>query len=112
MVHITVKYLFSFRELVGKYVESIQVENPTVRRVLEKLFTIYGDEFKQRIVDLNTGEVRFISTQPRDIFSSPKPGHIRKDSLKAIRIIVNGRLVYNIGGIDTKLKEGDVVTIF
>jgi len=112
MANITVKYLFSFRELLEKPDESVQLKNPTVKKVLEKLFTMHGDEFKQRIIDPATGEVRFIATQPRDSLFSPKAGHIRKDSLKSIRIIVNGRLVYNLGGIDTELKEGDVVTIF
>ncbi len=112
MVNITVKYLFSFRELLGKRHETVQIRNPTVKEVLEELFAMYGDEFKQRIVDPVTGEMRFVSSQPRNALFSPKAGHIRKDSLKAIRIIVNGRLVYNIGGIGAKLKEGDVVTIF
>lgn len=106
------KYLFSFRELLEKRTDSIRVENPTVKKVLEKLFAMHGDDFKQRIVDRATGKVRFIATQPRDTFLSPKAGHIRKDSLKAIRIIVNGRLVYNLDGIDTKLEEGDVITIY
>lgn len=110
--NITVKYLFSFRELLGKHNETLHLRNPTVKKVLESLFVMYGYEFKQRVIDPVTGEVRFVCAQPRHSFFSPKAGHIRKDSLKAIRIIVNGRLVYNIGGIDTKLKEGDVVTIF
>jgi len=112
MANITVKYLFSFRALLGKRHETVQIRNPTVEKVLEKLFAIYGEEFKQRIVDAATGEVRFTAAQPRNVLFSPKAGHIRKDSLKTIRIIVNGRLVYNIGGIGTKLEEGDVVTIF
>lgn len=64
------------------------------------------------LLDPATGEIRFISAQPRNVLFSPKAGHMRKDSLKAIRIIVNGRLVYNLGGIDTKLEEGDVITIY
>jgi len=112
MANITVKYLFSFRELLGRHDETLHIKNPSVKKVLEKLFAIYGDELKQRIVDPATGEIRFISAQPRNVLFSPKAGHIRKDSLKAIRIIINGRLVYNIGGIGAKLKEGDIVTIF
>ena len=71
MTNIKVKYLFSFRELLGKSEDSVQLQNPTVENVLEKLFKVYGADFKQRIIDPATDQVRF---SPAISFSTLEEG--------------------------------------
>ncbi|NVM02021.1 MAG: hypothetical protein HWN67_06775, partial [Candidatus Helarchaeota archaeon] len=53
-----IKFLFfsSLHDLTNT--ESIELEiNGTVEKALEKIYDIYGDAFKNRILDKNTGKI-------------------------------------------------------
>ena len=88
---IKVKGYLTFKKAIGDtLVLELDVENATVRGVLESLSDRYGREFTDLIFDPNTKEV---STH--------------------IRVLVNGRH-YNFlpKGLDTELQEGDEIALF
>jgi len=65
-----------------------KIENEeTVEKLLLRLSDIYGDQFRKRI------------------FSG-------SELSKEIIILVNGRHIVHLNGINTKLKSGDTVSIF
>ena len=62
----------------------------TVKDLIEKLSEMYGDSFKSRI---------YVDAGRRRV----KPGVV---------ILVNGKSIYHLNGLDTELKEDDTVSIF
>ncbi|MCD6569794.1 MAG: MoaD/ThiS family protein [Deltaproteobacteria bacterium] len=97
---VEVRYLLMFHRLTGKTKEIIELEqsNPTVRDLISKLGQIYGQQIVDALIDPKTGDVRYTP----DL----------KENKKAVRILVNGRMTWWLNGLDTKLKEGDVVQLF
>ena len=84
-----IKFLFfsTLHDLTNT--DSIEVEiNGTVKDALEKAFEIFGDKFKNRIVDRNTGNIK-----------------------KYIIVAVNRKDIQHLDGINTKLNESDEISI-
>lgn len=69
--------------------DSIEIDtNGTVKDALEKIFDIYGEDFKNRILDKNSGNVK-----------------------KFIIITVNRKDIRHLNGINTELNEDDEISI-
>jgi MoaD family protein len=79
------------REITCKKEETIifpKSEPVTIKLVLTKLSKEYGKSYNEYVYDLKTGEVRGF-----------------------LQFLVNGRSVSPTKGIDTKLRDGDVLAI-
>jgi len=85
---VEVKFFTSLREITGKKVDEIQLQNTvTVDELLTLLSEKYGKNFREYIYN-KKGEVQgFLS------------------------FLVNGKNINIIQGFDTKLQENDVVAI-
>ena len=85
---VEVKFFTSLREIAGKKVEQIQLQNTiTVNELITVLSARYGKKFREYIYN-KKGEVQgFLS------------------------FLVNGKNINTMQGFDTKLKNGDVVVI-
>lgn len=100
MVKIEVRYLLMFYRLTGKFKEIIELEEakPTLRDLVSMVRRLYGKQITEALIDPNTGDIRY----------NPD----LKGGKKAVRILVNGRMVWWLKGLDTELKDGDVVQLF
>jgi len=84
---VEVKFFTSLREITGKKVDEIQLQNPiTVNELITLLSEKYGKNFREYIY--NKGDVQ--------VFLS---------------FLVNGKNINIMQRFDTKLQEGDVVAI-
>lgn len=84
-----VKFLFfsSLQDLTGT--NTIEIEaNGTINTALEKVFEIYGDSFKSRIIDPNSGKIK-----------------------RYIIVAVNRKDIRHLKGLDTELNERDEISI-
>jgi len=85
---ITVKFFTSLREITGKKEDEIQSSSVvTVEELLTQLSKKYGKQFTEYVYD-EKGKVR-----------------------THIQILVNGRGIIALQGLETKLKEGDNLAI-
>ncbi|KUO42779.1 MAG: hypothetical protein APU95_06270 [Hadesarchaea archaeon YNP_N21] len=85
---VTVKFFANFREIVGK--DQIEISGVgTVMSLLNELTKKYGPRLGDQLFDPKTRKLR---------------GYVN--------ILVNGRGVNLLSGLDTKLNDGDVVAIF
>lgn len=85
-----VKFYATFRELVGR--KEIEVHGvKTVRELIEYLGEHYNPEIKKQLLET-----------PRVAQGKPVDG----------MILVNGHNVLHLKGLDTELKDDDVVHIF
>ena len=85
------RFFASLRELVGKKVEYIEFqggEEAHVEKVLKRLSEIYGRDFVEYVFDRETGEVRSF-----------------------LLLLVNGRSITTLEGLETKFSDGDVLAI-
>lgn len=85
------RFFASLRELVGKKVENIEFEDSaevTVEKVLERLSETYGRDFVEYVFDRETGEVQGF-----------------------LLLLVNGRSITTLDGLETKFLDGDVLAI-
>ncbi len=87
MTKVTVRLFTSLREVAGT--KETAVEGESVRQVLDELVRTYGEKFRNAIFDAETGKIR-----------------------RYYSVLVNGRNVYLIDGLDTRLQDGDTVSIF
>ena len=87
MTRVVVKLFTSLREIAGTKETAVEGEN--VRQILDELVRTYGDRFYNAIFDEKTGKIR-----------------------RYYSVLVNGRNVYLLDGLDTKLSEGDTISIF
>ncbi len=87
-MNVEVKFFTSLREITGKKVDEIQLQNTiTVDELLTLLSEKYGKNFREYIYN-KKGEVQgFLS------------------------VLVNGKNINIMQGFDTKLQENDVVAI-
>ncbi len=86
---IRVKFFTTLREVTGKKEEEVESSTIiTVKELLTQLSKKYGIEFTDYIYD-EKGDVRTY-----------------------IQILINGRGIDVFQGLETKLKEGDVIAIF
>ena len=85
---VEVKFFTSLREITGKKVDKVQVQNIiTVEELLTQLSKKYGKEFREYLYN-EKGQVR-----------------------SHLSILVNGKSTNVLQGLDTELKEGDTVAI-
>lgn len=87
MARVTVKLFTSLREIAGT--KETTIEGESVRETLDELVQAYGDKFYSAIFDRDTGKIR-----------------------RYYSVLVNGRNIYLLDGLDTKLKDGDTVSVF
>jgi molybdopterin synthase sulfur carrier subunit len=87
-MNVEVKFFTSLREITGKKVDQIQLQNTvTVNELVAMLSVKYGKKFREYIYNKQGKVQEFLS------------------------FLVNGRNINNIQGFDTKLKNGDIVAI-
>ncbi len=84
---VTVKYFADIRTLTGREEEQWAAPAPTLRALLAAVGTAYGSALSRRLFD--GGELH-----------------------GAINVLVNGRNVAHLAGLDTRLGQDDVVAIF
>ncbi|MEM2106062.1 MAG: MoaD family protein [Candidatus Bathyarchaeia archaeon] len=90
-VRVSVRFFTSLRELTGKREETLEFsgkEKITIGLVLERLSKRYGREFVDYVFDRKTGEVKGF-----------------------LQFLVNGRSASTLNGLDTPLRDGDVLAI-
>lgn len=90
-LHISVRFFTSLREIVGNKEETIKFkpeEQANVGAVLKRLAERHGKEFVNYVYDTKTGEVKGF-----------------------LQLLVNGRSVSSEKGLETELKDGDVLAI-
>jgi len=86
---VKVKLLGTFRELYGKDQVAVELKEPTsVRRVIQKLAEALSDEFKRAIVDPELDD--------------PRPNAL---------LLVNGREISALKGLETKVYDDDEIVI-
>jgi len=100
MVKIEVRNLLMFYRLAGKFREFVEFDQakPTLRDLVVKLEELHGKQITDALIDPNKGDIRYVP----DL----------KSGKKAVRILVNGRMAWWLKGLNTELKNGDVVQLF
>ncbi|MEM3506046.1 MAG: ubiquitin-like small modifier protein 1 [Candidatus Bathyarchaeia archaeon] len=86
MPEVIVKLYTSLREIAGEKETKVNAE--TIKEVLKILSEKYGNEFKNHLLDENGNLKPFF------------------------HIMVNGRKMGLLDGVETRLKDGDVLDIF
>jgi molybdopterin synthase sulfur carrier subunit len=85
---IEVKFFTSLREITGKKIDKIQIKNNTnIKELLRLLSEKHGEKFREYIYNEYEEIQGFLS------------------------FLVNGKNINNMQGLDTKLKEGNIVAI-
>ena len=85
---VEVKFFTSLREITGKKVDNLELQNAiTVDELVTLLSRKYGKKFREYIYN-KKGEVQ-----------------------EFLSFLVNGKNINNMQGFDTKLKNGDIVAI-
>lgn len=90
-MQVSVRFFTSLREIANKKEETLKFpegEKVTVDTVLKKLAQRYGKRFAEYVYDGKTGEVRGF-----------------------LQFLINGRSVTALNGLQTELKDGDVLAI-
>ncbi|MBX5328159.1 MoaD family protein [Candidatus Bathyarchaeota archaeon A05DMB-5] len=90
-MRVSVRFFTSLRELTGKREEMLEFsgkDKVTVGLVLERLSKCYGRDFVDYVFDQKTGEVKGF-----------------------LQFLVNGRSASALSGLDTPLRDGDVLAI-
>jgi len=90
-LNVSVRFFGSLRALVGKKVECVKFEDDeivTVKKVLKRLSEIYGNDFVEYAFDRRTGEIQ-----------------------SYLLLLVNGRSITVLGGLETRLVDGDVLAM-
>jgi molybdopterin synthase sulfur carrier subunit len=90
-LRVSVRFFTTLKELVGKREETLEFSDKeivTVNSVLKRLSERYGKGFIEYVFDDKTGEVKGF-----------------------LQFLVNGRSASTLNGLDTKLRNGDVLAI-
>ena len=90
-MQVKVRFFTSLREIVGKKEEALSFpegEKITVDMVLKKLTEKYGNPFQEYIYDTKT-------SQPKGF----------------LQFLVNGNSTSTLNGLETQLRDGDVLAI-
>jgi molybdopterin synthase sulfur carrier subunit len=90
-LRVSVRFFTSLREITGRREEILQFagnQAVSVDKVLKKLAERYGKGFAEYVYDGRTGEVKGF-----------------------LQFLVNGRSSSTLNGLDTELKNGDVLAI-
>jgi molybdopterin synthase sulfur carrier subunit len=88
MMEVTVKFFANFREVTGKGKITI-TEVSNIRQLLNELVKEFGQELSDLLYESSSGKLR-----------------------DNVNILVNGRAIGFMGGIDAELKDGDTIAIF
>jgi molybdopterin synthase sulfur carrier subunit len=89
-MRVSVRFFTSLREMIGKREETLEFsdgERVTVGAVLKRLAELYGKGFVEYVYDVN-GEVKGF-----------------------LQFLINGRSASTLNGLETMLKDGDVLAI-
>lgn len=87
-IKVNIRLLGVFRGFAGKNRITLKLEQPTVRKVIQKLADSLPVEAKRLLVDPELND--------------PRPNAI---------ILVNGKEIGVLKGLETEIKEGDKVTL-
>lgn len=87
MAKVVVKFFTTLRELTGE--KQTEVRGDTVAEIVEKVVEKYGSKFRDTLLDKETGRI--------------KPFY---------SILLNGVRISLREGLDTEVKDGDVIAIF
>jgi molybdopterin synthase sulfur carrier subunit len=90
-LQVSVRFFTSLREIVNKKEEILEFpegEKATVDTVLKTLRQRYGERFVEYVYDRETGEVRGF-----------------------LQFLVNGKSASTLNGLQTELKDGDILAI-
>jgi molybdopterin synthase sulfur carrier subunit len=90
-LQVSVRFFTSLRELIGKKEETLafpEGEAITVDMILGSLVRRYGKPFTEYVYDQKTGEVKGF-----------------------LQLLVNGKSVSTLSGLQTELETGDVLAI-
>ena len=88
---ISVRFFTSLREIVKKKEETIEFsdgEDVTVDKVLKKLSERYGKHFTDYVYSADSGEIKGF-----------------------LQFLINGKNASSLNGLQTKIKDGDVLAI-
>jgi MoaD family protein len=89
VISVNVRLIGVFRELSGKNRFPIELEEPVaVRKVIHKLAETFSPEFKQSLVDAELND--------------PRPNAL---------VLVNGKEISVLEGLETEVNKGDEVVI-
>ncbi len=89
VINVEVKFLGMFRRVSGRNQVLVKLEKPpTVRKTIEKLTEAFSSEFERTLVDQE--------------FEDPRPNAL---------IVVNGKEISVLKGLDTKLEDGDEIVL-
>ncbi|MFW5912383.1 MAG: molybdopterin-synthase adenylyltransferase MoeB [Candidatus Hadarchaeota archaeon] len=88
MTKVKVQFSVIFKDITGEEKKEIDLSGKTIRDLLEELIDRYGPEFKERIIDPETGQSR-----------------------QFINIFKNGNNIKTISGIETKIEKGDEIRL-
>jgi molybdopterin synthase sulfur carrier subunit len=84
---VTVKFFANFREAVGQ--EQVEIAAANVAALLDELVGRFGERMAEQLYEPSSKKLR-----------------------ETVNVLVNGRGINLLSGLDTKLKDGDVVAIF
>jgi len=90
-LQVSVRFFTSLREIIGKREETLSFqedERVTIDVVLKALRKTYGKRFVEYVYDAEVGQVRSF-----------------------LQLLVNGRSASTMNGLQTMLKDGDVLAI-
>lgn len=88
---VSVRFFTSLREIVGKKEETLKFpegKKVTVQVVVESLRQRYGASFTKYVYDPKSGDIRSF-----------------------LQFLVNGKSAITLNGLETELKDGDVLAI-
>ncbi|MBC7130215.1 MoaD family protein [Candidatus Bathyarchaeota archaeon] len=88
---VSVRFFTTLREITGKKEETLEFPSDnkvTINRVLTELAARYGEKFKEYVYDHRTGQVK-----------------------EFLQFLVNGRSASTLKGLDTPLRDGDILAI-
>jgi len=89
VINVDVKFLGVFRQFSGRNRVLVKLEEPaTVRKVIQKLTEAFSSEFKRALVDPE--------------LEDPRPNAL---------ILVNGKEINVLQGLETEVKDGDEIVL-
>jgi len=89
VINVEVKFLGVFRQFSGRSRVLVKLEEPsTVRKAIEKLTEAFSPEFKRALVDPE--------------LEDPRPNAL---------ILVNGKEISVLQGLETEVKDGDEIVL-
>jgi molybdopterin synthase sulfur carrier subunit len=88
MPNVVVRYMLAIRELVGVQEERFEINGSTLRDLLTKIVEVHGNKLENTLFDR------------------------RKERISlSVVVFVNGREARHLSGLDTKLTNGDQITV-